>query len=206
MQDHGLRLRELLDDEGRTTAPGDDLGPSGEPAVRAHLRFVAEALAATAGPPTRAPLAAFAEGLPTALRAAGPASDAHATRARELAEAEIELQFGAGAADDPTTRTLLERRVRFGALRGRFLEQLDRAVGDGVAEATEAWSQQHEVRLAGLIYAMDRRAKQAETERGGPDAVGDMATVNRIGQAATLQASVRFLLEGVVAALAARTR
>jgi len=202
MQARGARLRELLKEEGAAAA-GEDLGPSGAPAVRAHLRFVAEALAATAPAPMRPALTAFAEELPEGLRAA-LSPDRHLLRARELAEAELELQFGAGAAEDPTARALLDRRVRLGALRGRFLERLDQAVGDGVGEATEAWSRDHELRLAALIYAMDRRAKQAETARGGPDAVGDMATVNRIGQAATLQAHVRFLVEGVATALATR--
>jgi hypothetical protein len=48
---------------------------------------------------------------------------------------------------------------------------------------------------------MDRRAKQAELERGGPDAIADPGVVNRIGQAAMLQAHTRFLVEGLAAHL-----
>ena len=55
--------------------------------------------------------------------------------------------------------------------------------------------------LADTIFAMDRRAKQAEIERGGPDAVAGAETVNRIGQAATVQAHTRFLVEGLAAGL-----
>jgi hypothetical protein len=44
---------------------------------------------------------------------------------------------------------------------------------------------------------MDRAAKQAELERGGPDAIAATDAVNRIGQAATVQAHMRFLVEAV---------
>ena len=47
MQAHPARVRDLLDEEA---AAAEDLGPAGDPAVRAHLRFVGEALAATAAP------------------------------------------------------------------------------------------------------------------------------------------------------------
>jgi hypothetical protein len=62
----------------------------------------------------------------------------------------------------------------------------------------------HQTLLADTIFAFDRRAKQAELARGGPDAIADPAVVNRIGQAATLQGSMRFLVEALAAGLDAR--
>jgi hypothetical protein len=65
MQANAPRLRELLDEEA--AAGADDLGPAGDAAVRAHLRFVAEALAANAAPAARESLEAFARELPARL-------------------------------------------------------------------------------------------------------------------------------------------
>jgi hypothetical protein len=48
---------------------------------------------------------------------------------------------------------------------------------------------------------MDRRAKEIEISRGGPDAVADPAVSNRIGQAATLHAHTRFLVEALARCL-----
>jgi hypothetical protein len=61
----------------------------------------------------------------------------------------------------------------------------------------------HEDDLAMMIFSIDRRAKQAEIARGGEDAVADRDRVNLIGQAALLQARMRFLAEAVSVGLAA---
>ncbi len=53
---------------------------------------------------------------------------------------------------------------------------------------------------------MDRRAKEAEIARRGPQAVDDAALVNQIGQAAMLQAHVRFLVEAIATTFAASIR
>ena len=61
MSEHGRRLRELVDQEQegqRELAPGDD------PTIRAHLRYAAEALAATSPAPLAGALAGFADALP----------------------------------------------------------------------------------------------------------------------------------------------
>ena len=50
-------------------------------------------------------------------------------------------------------------------------------------------------RLAGMVFAMDKKAKLAEIARAGRDAVNDPAFVNHLGQAAMLQAHVQFLVE-----------
>jgi hypothetical protein len=57
----------------------------------------------------------------------------------------------------------------------------------------------HQTLLADTIFAMDRRAKELEISRGGPDAVADAKVVNRIGQAAALHAHTRFLVDALAA-------
>ena len=56
---------------------------------------------------------------------------------------------------------------------------------------------ERQTQLADTIFAMDRRAKEGEMARGGPDAVANPEVVNRIGQAAMLQAHTRFLVEAL---------
>jgi hypothetical protein len=97
---------------------------------------------------------------------------------------------------------MIDRRIRIAAWTRVFLEELDSARGgDPVAPAVLAWMVDRQTQLADTIFAMDRRAKQAELERGGPDAIADPGVVNRIGQAAMLQAHTRFLVEGLAAHL-----
>ena len=69
------------------------------------------------------------------------------------------------------------------------------------APAALEWMAAHQAQLADTIFAMDRRAKQAELDRGGPDAIASPEVVNRIGQAAMVQAHARFLVEALAAAL-----
>jgi hypothetical protein len=60
---------------------------------------------------------------------------------------------------------------------------------------------ERQTQLADTIFAMDRRAKEREIARDGPDAVASPEVVNRIGQAAVVQAHARFLVEGLAASL-----
>jgi hypothetical protein len=200
MQAHPARLRELLDDEARDP---DDLGPAGDPAVRAHLRFVGEAMAATAAPGAAPALEAFARDLPAILAAREDRIDAEMALVGEAHAFEAGLQFGADAGEDPAMRAVLDRRVRIAAWTRVFLGALDeaRAPADPVGPAVLAWMGGHQELLADTIFAMDRRAKQAEMDRGGPDAVATAEVANRIGQAATVQAHTRFLVEGLAAGL-----
>jgi hypothetical protein len=199
MQSHPGRLRELLDEEA---AGGDDLAPAGDPAVRAHLRLVAEALAANAAPGRREALRAFSAALPGILVARAPDVDARMRRVGEAHAFEIDLQFGEAAREDPGIAPMLDRRVRIAGWTGVFLDALDEARGgEPVAEAVQQWMAERQTQLADTIFAMDRRAKQAEIDRGGPDAVASPEVVNRIGQAAMLQAHTRFLVEALAARL-----
>jgi hypothetical protein len=200
MQANPARLRELLDDEA---AGAEDLGPAGDPAVRAHLRFVSEAIAATAAPASAAALAGFARDLPGLLAAREDRVDEEIRRVGEAHAFEAELQFGEGSGEDPAMPGLLDRRVRIAAWARVFLAALDeaRAPAAPAAPAVLEWMAGHQDQLADTIFAMDRRAKQAELDRGGPDAIASAEVVNRIGQAATIQAHTRFLVEALAARL-----
>jgi hypothetical protein len=200
MQANGVRLRALLDEEA---AGADDLSPAGDPAVRAHLRFVAEALAASASSAGQGSLEGFAARLPALLAAREALLDEEMRRVGEAAAFEVDRQFGDEAADDPSVHQMVDRRVRIAAWIRVFLDGLDaaRAPASPVAPAVIAWMAARQTQLADTIFAMDRRAKEKEIERGGPDAVASPEVVNRIGQAASVQAHVRFLVEGLAESL-----
>ncbi len=200
MQAHPARVRDLLDEEA---AAAEDLGPAGDPAVRAHLRFVGEALAATAAPAAAPGLEAFARDLPRLLAEREDRVDEEMKRVGEAHAFEAGLQFGADAGEDPSMRAVLDRRVRVAAWTRVFLAALDeaRAPAAPAAPAALEWMAAHQTQLADTIFAMDRRAKQAELDRGGPDAIASPEVVNRIGQAAMVQAHARFLVEALAAAL-----
>lgn len=199
MRSHPERLRLLLDEAARDA---DDLSPAGDAAIRAHLSFVAEALAANAAPGVHDAAAAFAARAPAILPGAGPRLDAELRDVGEAHAFEVERQFGADAGEDPAMRAVIERRVRVGAWLRVFLAELDAAGATPapVGPRALAWMADHQVRLADTIFAMDRAAKLAEMERDGPDAVATAAVVNRIGQAAMVQAHMRFLVEAITGA------
>ncbi len=200
MQTNGPRLRALMAEEAAT---GDDPSPSGDAAVRAHLRFVADALVANAGPGQERELAAFREDLPDRLRSAEAGLGHLVDMLGEAAAFEAGKQFGDDAGEDPSLAGMLDRRVRVGAWMRLFLQLLDEARPDRppVSPAALAWMGDHQQHLADTIFSMDRRAKELEIARGGPDAVADTAVVNRIGQAAMLQSHVRFTVEALARGL-----
>lgn len=200
MQTHPDRLRDLLDREARGR---DDLAPAGDPAVRAHLTFVAEALAANAAPAAAPALDAFAAGLPDLLADRLDRVDEEIRRGGEAVAFELDLQFRGETADDPAIRAMVDRRLRVAAWTRVFLAELDaaRSPAAPVAERVLGWMGDRQTQLADTIFAMDRRAKEGELERGGPDAIADADVVNRIGQAAMLHAHTRFLVEALAEAV-----
>jgi hypothetical protein len=190
-------LRDLLEHE-----------PAGEDAaMRAHLRFLARGLAEVAAPAARAGLEAFAGDMDGWFVRSEARLDEEMRRVGEAHAHEAGLQFGPAAGEDPTNRAVIERRVRMVAWSRVFLDGVEEALGPagaGLADRSTHWMSDHQTLLADTIFAFDRRAKQAELARGGPDAIADPAVVNRIGQAATLQGSMRFLVEALAAGLDAR--
>jgi hypothetical protein len=200
MQTHPGRLRELLDEEARGA---EDLAPAGDPAVRAHLGFVAEALAANASPAAAPALEAFARALPGLLAERAPLLDESLQSIGEATAFELGLQFGDEAAADPGIEAMVDRRIRIAAWTRVFLDGLDAVRPDArpISAAVLSWMADRQAQLADMIFSMDRRAKEAEIARGGPDAVADPEVVNRIGQAAMLHAHIRFLVEGLAGTL-----
>src|SRR5262245_35120995 len=198
MQLNPALLRGFLADEAEGAA---DLSPAGDPAIRAHLRFVAAALADTAHGGLRPPLEAFSDGLKGDLTARLDAVDQELALVGEATAHELGLQFGDSAPDDPSLRAMVDRRLRIAAWHRVFLRALDEALGPERAAADSAllWMADRQTLLADTIFAMDKRAKQAEIARGGPDAVANPEVVNQIGQAAALQAHTRFLVEALAA-------
>jgi hypothetical protein len=196
MQANPERLRELLDAEA---GGSDDLAPAGDPAVRGHLAFVGAALAANAAPAAAPALEDFAASLPRLLAEREALVDENLQRIGEATALELGLQFGDAAVDDPGIRSMIDRRMRIAAWTRVFLDGLDEARPgqEPVAGLVLAWMGERQVQLADTIFAMDRRAKEGELARGGPDAIASPEVVNRIGQAAMLQAHTRFLVEGI---------
>lgn len=187
------RLAALVTEE---VGADGDLSPESDGSIRAHLRFVAEAMANTAEPADPS-LERFAA-------SAGEALDAErfADYAGQLGEAHAHIaqsQFGDGAGDDPLNREVIDRRVRINAWIRVFVDALDaaRAPAEPVGPAINSWMHGEERRLANTIFAMDRRAKEVEIERGNQSAVDDAGTSNTIGRAAMVQAHMRFLVEAI---------
>ena len=198
MQLNAPRLREILEEEAEFA---DDLSPAGDAAVRAHLRFVAEALAANGAGATGEALAALARDFDEHLTMA--VVDDETERGAGAMAVEAAIQFGEAAGEDPELQPHLDRTVRIEAWQRAFLRRLDGVLPPdrAIAARTIAWMAENHVKLANLIFAMDRRAKQAEVARGGPDAIASAEAVNRIGQAVVVQARMRFLVEALAATL-----
>jgi len=200
MQANQERLRGLLDQEA---AAGEDLSPAGDPAVRAHLQFLADALAAAA--PAHEAMTSFGARWPDLLAERRERLDDERELARAAASIDLEGQFGEGAGDDPSAQAMTDRRVRLAAWTRVFLEALDavRAPAPPVAPAALEWMSERQTQLANTIFAMDRSAKEGQMERHGPESIEDADVVNRIGQAAMLQAHIRFLVEALSETLSA---
>ena len=195
MQTGHPRLNALMSEEASLA---EDLSPAGDAAVRAHLRFLAEALAANAGPGQAAALQELSDDLPSRMDEAGPRLAEIEELLADANAFEADKQFGDVAADDPGLAGMLERRIRVNAWLRWFLERIGAALPDRpVSDAASAWIAGNQTRLADTIFAMDRAAKRAEMDRGGPDAIANPDVVNRIGQAAMLQGHVRVLVEAI---------
>ena len=195
MQQHHTRLVELLGAEAHEVG---DIDPAGDAAIRAHLRFVAEALAANAAPGQAEELSAFADELPARMDRAAAGLDEVFEQLEDATAFEVESQFG-DLSEDTAFVGVIERRLRVDQAIQAFLEAFDQArpTQTPIRAATLAWWKEHARRLAHTIFTMDRAAKQRELDRGGADAIANPDVVNRIGQAAMLQGHIKFLVEGI---------
>ncbi len=195
MVENRVRQLELISEQ---YAASDDTSPSGDAAVRAHLLFVAEALAATA-PDDHPELGVFADTLPDRLDDAQDALAEHHEALAAAANFEANLQFGDEAKSDPSLAAMLGRRIRIGAWMRLFVEALDQVQPDRrpISHDVAEWMAARQRRLAGMVFAMDKKAKLAEIARAGKGSINDPAVVNHLGQAAMVQAHMQFLVEAL---------
>ncbi|WP_217913598.1 hypothetical protein [Miltoncostaea marina] len=200
MRRHGDVLRDLLADEGAA-----DVGstPAGDAAIRAHLRFAAAALLATATPPLRDELEGFAQGLPGWLDESRPLLERHLVTGAGAMALEEHLQFGVRPGADPSLDAALERRLRIGGWIRILALGLETHLGpghDGLAGQVLDWMGGRHRELSRLILSLDRELKAA-ARRAAPGGALDLATQDEIGQAANVQGHVRMLVEALGATL-----
>jgi hypothetical protein len=196
MQAHHSRLLALVAEQATGS---EDSSPAGDAAITAHLRFLAEALAANAGPAQAAELEDFARDLEVRMRLAASSIDDVLGQLEDATAFEAESQFGDAVAEDEAFVAVLERRLRVDAAIQAFLEALDQArpARVPIRQPTLDWWHANSRRLAHTIFALDRGAKRALLDRGQQDAVSDPEVVNQIGQAAMLQGHIKFLVEAL---------
>lgn len=198
MSEHGGRLRELVtaEQEGeRELAPADD------PAIRAHLRYAAEALAATAPEPLATGLAGFADALPEWFTECQPLYEDHLAAGAGAIALEEHLQFGTRPGVDPSLDAALHFRLRITAWVRIFLIGIERWLGpaaDGLAEEVLEEIRGRSGDLGRMILSFGTAAKSAaRAASGGPV---DIETQDEIGQVAAVQGHVRIMLEALTGA------
>jgi len=200
MRRNGDALRQLLAAEGEP-GPGDD-APAGDPAIRAHLRFLAHALEATADPGHREPLAGFADALPRWFADSEDLFDEHLRVAEGAMALEAHLQWGTRPGADPSLDVAQERRIRLLGWARIFLLGLERHLGpaaDGLAQAAVAWMDGRQRDLGRMVATLDAQAKASAARTAGPGLGAE--TIDRIGQAVVVQAYTRHVAEATCAAL-----
>ncbi|HMN99922.1 MAG TPA: hypothetical protein PKD59_10955 [Miltoncostaeaceae bacterium] len=195
MSEHGPRLRELI---GSEQSGERELAPADDPTIRAHLRFAAEALQATAPEPLATRLAGFADDLPDWFTECQPLYEDHLAAGTGAIALEEHLQFGTRPGVDPSLDAALHFRLRITAWVRIFLLGLERWLGpaaDGLAEETLEEIRGRSGDLGRLILSFGTAAKSAaRAAAGGPV---DIETQDELGQVAAVQGHVRIMLEAL---------
>ena len=202
MSRHGAELRRVVADE---QAGERELAPADDPTIRAHLRFAALALTATAGPDLSARLEGFADELPEWFTESQPLYEDHLAAGGGAIALEEHLQFGTRPGSDPSLDAALHRRLRIAAWIRIFLVGLEGWLGpaaDGLADQTLAAMGDRSRDLARLILSFDNRAKAAARRLSGGKPV-DIDIQDEIGQAAAVQGHIRLMLESLTGVLSA---
>jgi hypothetical protein len=200
MREHGDALRRFLAEEGE----GDD-APAGDPAIRAHLRLAAAAIEATAAD-LAAELEGLADGLPEWFEEHRDLYEHHLDTGEGAIALEEHLQFGTLPGSDPSLDAALHRRLRIWGwvrLTALAVEARLGPAADGLGAEALAWIGDRQRDLSRLILALDREAKARAARAPGRGAPADLALLDEIGQAATVQANVRMLVEALAATLPA---
>lgn len=200
MTEHGEVLRAFVAEEG-----GGDDAPAGDPAIRAHLRFAAAAVEATAEPGLAQRLEGLADGLPGWFEQERELYERHLDVGEGAIALEEHLQYGARPGSDPSLDAALHRRLRIGGWVRLTLLAVEARLGpaaDGLAAEAMAWMGERSRELSRLILALDRAAKARAARQAGREAA-DLALQDEIGQAATVQAHVRMTVEALAATLPA---
>ena len=200
MREHGEVLRRLVAEEQRDQP---DPSPGGDPAIRAHMRFLATALEATAKGEIGERLAGLADDLPDWFAENLPLYEEHLAMGVGAIALEEHLQFGTSPGNDPSLDAGLQRRVRIGGWSRIFLLGLEMRLGpaaDGLEAEVLAWIGTRQLELARLIFSRDRHAKAAARRLAG-DGV-DLETQDGIGQAVVVQGHVRMMVEALSATVA----
>lgn len=200
MRDNASILREMVAEE--TDAPGEGEAPADDASIRAHLRFLAAALEATADPAWAEPLAGFTGDLPGWFAESQHLFDHHLAHGEGAMALEAHLQWGTRPGVDPSIDIAQERRIRlFGWMR-LFLLGLETHLGhsaDGLADQVLSWFDARQRDLGRMVVALDLQAQMAAREAAGGTV--DTDTVDQLGQAVLVQAFTRHLAEGLCAAL-----
>jgi hypothetical protein len=200
MTAHAERLRALLDEEGES---GEDAAAAGNGAIRAHLRFLAAALEATAPPRLADALAGLQDDLPEWFAEGHELYEEHLALSVGAIALEEHLQFRTSPGADPALDATLDRRARLGAWTRLFMLAVEERLGpaaDGLAESALAWMAAHHRSLAGYVLALDQRGRSALGVTAG--ARVDRATLHEIAEAAAVQGHLRLTLDALAAALA----
>jgi hypothetical protein len=197
MREHGELLRRYVAEDG----DGDD-APAGDPAIRAHLRFAAAAIEATAAPALAEALGGLADDLPEWFEEQRELYERHLDAGEGAIALEEHLQFGVRPGTDPSLDAALHRRLRIGGWVRLTLLAVELRLGpsaDGLSAEALAWIGDRHRELSRLILTLDREAKARAARTAGSRAAADLAIQDEIGQAATVQANVRMMIEALAA-------
>jgi hypothetical protein len=204
MRHNGSVLRELVAEEAR--AAGGDDAPAGDPAIRAHLRFLASAVEQTADPDWRERLDGFAAGLGQWFADSADLFDEHLQVGEGAMLLEAHLQWGTRPGLDPSLDAAQERRLRLLGWVRIFLLGIETHLGppaDGLSEEALGWMDGRQRDLGRSVAMLDAKAKAAAVRSGEPL---DTETIDRIGQAIVVQAYTRHLAEALCAVMNGESR
>lgn len=198
---HGDLLRQLVAEE----TEGEDAAPASDGAVRAHLRFLAAALEATAAPDIASALAGLDDDLPMRFALGEDLLERHIETGAGAIALEQHLQHGTSPGSDPSLDVAFERRVRVGGWIQLFLVQVEERLGpsgDGLAAAVSAELDRRNRDLSRMIFLMFSQARQSLRQR--LPAEPSTETLDEVGQASMVQAHSRMLVEVLADVLAER--